>query len=173
MSNIAHGDRSCQKTCNECLKQEEVQKQALRNRNKADVQVSQDGISAPQVDTNPHVTIYCSECDAAQSIEMNLLWKRGSASHRFVRWACTTEVCSKKKLTLGNWLRFQDDHGSKISKWMKATGIHDDRTRPVHITVKDYMQREELNDRRQTRKRKGERVQIDIESKRKHTRIDK
>ena len=45
---------------------------------KADVQVSHDGTSAPQVDMNPHVIIFCPECDASQSLEMNLFWKRGN-----------------------------------------------------------------------------------------------
>ena len=50
---------------------------AFRNRNNADVQVSQDGTSAHQVDMNPHVTIFCPECHASQSLEMNLFWKKG------------------------------------------------------------------------------------------------
>lgn len=104
---------------------------------------------------------------------MDLLWKRGNKSNRFVRWSCTTEACSRKRSSLGNWLRFPKDHCSKISTWMKATGIHDDHTRPVHITVKEYMQREELNGRGKTRKRKGETVQIEVERQRKHHRIDR
>ena len=90
-----------------------------------------------------------------------------------MRWSCTTEVCNKKKVSLGDWLRLQNDHGSKVSKWMKARGIYDDRTRPVHITAKEFMQREELNDRRQNRKRKGERVQIEIGSPQKINRINR
>ena len=76
-------------------------------------------------------------------------------------------------MSLGNWLRFQFDHDSKISNWMKATGTYDDHTRPVHITVKEYMKRKELHERGQTRKRKGASVQLDVESQRKHHRIDK
>ena len=95
------------------------------------------------------------------------------ARNRFVRWSCTTEECSKKKQSLGNWLRLKNNHGSHISKWMKATGIYDDHTRPVHITIKEYMKQEELNDRTKSRKRKGERVQIGIESPQKNSRVDR
>ena len=137
------------------------------------MQVSHDGISAPQVDMNPHVTIFCPECDASQSLEMNLFWKRGNERDRFVRWSCTTAVCSKKRLSLGKWLRLKNNHGSQISKWMKATGIYDDHTRPVHITTKEYMKQEELNDRTKSRNRKGERVQIGIESPQKTNRVDR
>ena len=122
---------------------------------------------------NPRVTIFCSECDAAQSIEINLLWKRGSSRHRFVRWSCTTYECSQKKVSLGKWLRFRSDNGSQIAKWMKAKGISDDRTRPVNITIKEYMEREELHARGQPRKRKGESVPTGMERQRKHNRIDK
>ena len=174
MWTMAHGECTKKKpSCNECMQLGEIEKQAFRNRNKADVQVSHDGISAPQVDMNPHVTIFCPECDASQSLEMNLFWKRGNERHRFVRWSCTTEVCSKKRLSLGNWLRLKNNHGSQISKWMKATGIYDDHTRPVHITTKEYMKQEELNDRTKSRKRKGERVQIGIESPQKNSRVDR
>ena len=171
---LAHGDSNRNRNkpiCNECMQQDELQKQTMMTRNKANVQASQDGLSAPHVDTNPHVTIFCSECNTAQSIDMNLFWKRGSNSHRFVRCSCTTDVCSQKKVSLGNWLRFQSDPASKISKWMKATGVYDNRTMPVHLTVKEYMERDELN-REKTQKINREKVQIEAESNRKYKRMD-
>ena len=84
-----------------------------------------------------------------------------------------TEVCSKTKISLGNWLRLKNNHGSEVSKWMKATGMYDDHTRPVHITTKEYMKQEKLNDRRMSKKRKGEKAQIEIESPQKNSRVDR
>ena len=68
--------RTDRQACDTCMQQEESKKQNMRKRNKADVQVSQDGNSAPHIDMNPKVTIFCPKCNTAQSIEMNVFWKR-------------------------------------------------------------------------------------------------
>ena len=80
MWKIVHGDRAAhhKQSCDECMHKEELERQEMSKRNKANVQVSRDGLSAIQVDMNPKVSIYRPECDAAQSIDMNLFWKKKS-----------------------------------------------------------------------------------------------
>ena len=108
------------------------------------MQVSHDGISASQVELNPkvhiYIYIYCSECLEAQTIEMNALWKQGDKGNRFLRLTCENELCSKKKISLGNWLRLQDDPNSQVLKWLKARAIHQERTRPAHIHAEDFIE---------------------------------
>ena len=169
MWTLAHGAHTKKKqSCNECMQLGDIEKEACRTRNKANVQVSHDGNSAPQVDMNPHVTIFCPECDASQSIEMNSLWKRGNQRNRFLRWSCTNEWCSKKNVSLGNWLRFQNDSDSKIVTWLKTKGIYEERTRPATINVTEYMERQEGSDRGKQRKRKRESDQSGMERQPKH-----
>ena len=168
MWTVAHGKTKRQPRCNECMQQEDMQKQTLRNRNKTDVQVSTDGTSASQLDMNPHVTVFCSECHSSQPIDMNLFWKRGNRSNRFVRWSCTTDVCSQKNVSLGNWLLcLQNRRTSKIATWMKASRLHDHAARPVHITNTEDIRRVITKLETQTKKRKADKVQMDSESQRK------
>ena len=94
---IAHGPSHKNQWCDACMVEEESQKQDLRRRNKSQVQVSHDGTSAVQHEMNPKVSIFCPDCDAEQCIDMNILWKRGDASHRFVKWSCLTQTCKNKK----------------------------------------------------------------------------
>ena len=103
MWRVANGRTKRAPSCNECMQKEDMQKETLRNRNQANVQVSNDGTSASQLDMNPHVTIFCPECHSSQPIDMNLFWKKGTHKNRFLRVACASESCSnsEKKRYLG------------------------------------------------------------------------
>ena len=143
---VSHGYRSDRQVCDTCMQPEELKKQNMRKRNKADVQVTQDGNSAPHIDMNPRVTMFCPKCNTAQSIEMIEFWNKGSKGSRFVECSCTSEGCKQKRKSLGNWLRFEFDPSSKISAWLKSKGIYDNCSRPANINVIEYMERQEVAD---------------------------
>ena len=95
---------------------------------------------------NPTVTMFCPECNTAQSIDMNLFWNKGSKGSRFVRWSCTFALCKQKRKSVGNWLRFEFDPSSTISAWLKSKSIYDKCSRPANINVTEYMERPEVAD---------------------------
>ena len=173
MWTVAHGKTKRAPSCNERMQKEDMQKETIRNRNQANVQVSNDGTSASQFDMNPHVTVFCSECQSSQSVEMDLFWKKGNRSNRFVRWSCTTDVCRQKQVSLGNWLFVQNDDSSNIAKWLKMSGLHDCFARPVHITSTEDIRREITKLEMQTTKRKADKVQMESESQRKRKKSGK
>ena len=133
----------------------------MHDRDKSIIQVSQDGISARQPILNPKVSIFCPQCDAGQEIEMNLFWKRGYGTHRFIEWACENRDCRDahgrphKIRTLGHWLRFQSDPNSKISTWLKEHEVYKDKERPVTMTSTVYMA-QDTSTTSSSRKRKRE-----------------
>lgn len=52
MCGVAHGYRTDRQACDTCIKQEDVKKQNMSKRNKAHVQITQDGNSAPHIDND-------------------------------------------------------------------------------------------------------------------------
>ena len=87
--------------------------------------------------------IYCPACSAPDEIELDLLWKKGPASARFVFWPCSALGCKKRKrASLGKWLRFANDSSSDISSWLKDTQTFDCEERPLAVTNKMFTQRE-------------------------------
>ena len=142
----------------------EDDKRVMNERNRADVQPTHDGTSAVQLDMNPKVIMFCPQCDAAQTVEMEMLWKKGFDGRRFVHWSCTEMRCKQKRKSIGNWLRFQKEPGSKISTWLRKIGYADVYTRPQCITVKDYVSHEVVSckvqrEGRQSGKRKAKCVE--------------
>ena len=69
------------------------EQRVMNERNRANVQPTNDGTSAVQVDMNPKVRMFCPECDAAQTIDMGVLWRKGFGTRRFVSWSCTEIHC--------------------------------------------------------------------------------